>query len=61
MLKLIVRTSPHMNVDLLSISTRISSRLDRMTDGAMTVSRLPDRNVRQVKWHDARQNYEAAL
>ena len=35
--------------------------LDRMADGAMTVSRLLERNVRQVEWHDARQIYEAAF
>jgi alcohol dehydrogenase class IV len=35
--------------------------LDRMTDGAMTVTRLLDRNVREVSWRDARNIYEAAL
>lgn len=35
--------------------------LDRMTDGAMTVTRLLDRNVRPVEWRDARQIYEAAF
>lgn len=35
--------------------------LDRMTDGAMTVKRLLDRNVREVKWEDARRIYEAAF
>jgi alcohol dehydrogenase class IV len=35
--------------------------LDRMTDGAMTVKRLLDRNVREVTWEDARRIYEAAF
>jgi alcohol dehydrogenase len=35
--------------------------LDRMTDGAMTVTRLLERNVRDVAWDDARRIYEAAL
>ena len=35
--------------------------LDRMTDGAMTVTRLLERNVRDVAWEDARRIYEAAL
>jgi alcohol dehydrogenase class IV len=35
--------------------------LDRMTHGAMTVKRLLDRNVREVKWEDARRIYEAAF
>jgi alcohol dehydrogenase class IV len=35
--------------------------LDRMADGAMTVSRLLDRNVRKVTWQDARRIYESAL
>ncbi|MCW2389289.1 alcohol dehydrogenase class IV [Sphingobium sp. B11D3B] len=35
--------------------------LDRMTDGAMTVTRLLDRNVRPVEWRDARQIYDAAF
>jgi len=37
-----------------------SDALDRMTDGAMTVTRLLDRNVRTVEWADARKIYEAA-
>lgn len=35
--------------------------LDRMTDGAMTVTRLLERNVRDVTWQDARAIYEAAF
>jgi alcohol dehydrogenase len=35
--------------------------LDRMTDSAMTVKRLLDRNVREVTWEDARRIYEAAF
>jgi alcohol dehydrogenase class IV len=35
--------------------------LDRMTDGAMTVTRLLERNVREVTWHDARAIYQAAF
>jgi alcohol dehydrogenase class IV len=35
--------------------------LDRMTDGAMTVTRLLVRNVREVRWEDARRIYEAAF
>jgi alcohol dehydrogenase class IV len=35
--------------------------LDRMTDSAMTVKRLLDRNVREVTWQDARKIYEAAF
>jgi alcohol dehydrogenase class IV len=35
--------------------------LDRMTDGAMTVTRLLQRNVREVTWEDARRIYEAAF
>jgi alcohol dehydrogenase class IV len=35
--------------------------LDRMTDGAMTVTRLLVRNVRQVTWEDARRIYDAAF
>jgi alcohol dehydrogenase class IV len=34
--------------------------LDRMTDGAMTVTRLLVRNVREVTWDDARKIYEDA-
>jgi alcohol dehydrogenase class IV len=35
--------------------------LDRMTDGAMTVTRLLVRNVREVRWEDARRIYDAAF
>jgi alcohol dehydrogenase class IV len=35
--------------------------LDRMTDGAMTVTRLLERNVREVTWQDARAIYQAAF
>jgi alcohol dehydrogenase len=35
--------------------------LDRMTDGAMTVTRLLERNVREVTWKDARAIYQAAF
>lgn len=35
--------------------------LDRMTDGAMTVTRLLERNVREVTWDDARRIYDAAF
>jgi alcohol dehydrogenase len=35
--------------------------LDRMTDGAMTVTRLLERNVRDVTWKDARAIYQAAF
>ena len=35
--------------------------LDRMTDSAMTVTRLLERNVREVSWQDARAIYEAAF
>lgn len=35
--------------------------LDRMTDGAMTVTRLLERNVREVTWDDARKIYETAF
>jgi alcohol dehydrogenase class IV len=35
--------------------------LDRMTDAAMTVTRLLERNVREVTWDDARKIYEAAF
>jgi alcohol dehydrogenase len=35
--------------------------LDRMTDGAMTVTRLLERNVREVTWADARAIYQAAF
>lgn len=35
--------------------------LDRMTDGAMTVTRLLERNVRTVEWDDVRKIYEAAF
>jgi alcohol dehydrogenase class IV len=35
--------------------------LDRMTDGAMTVTRLLERNVREVTWRDARAIYQAAF
>lgn len=35
--------------------------LDRMTDGAMTVTRLLERNVRDVTWQDARDIYQAAF
>jgi len=38
-----------------------SDALDRMTDGAMTVTRLLERNPREVKWDDARRIYEAAF
>lgn len=38
-----------------------SDALDRMTDHAMTVTRLLDRNVREVTWDDAHKIYEAAL
>jgi len=34
--------------------------LDRMTDGAMTVTRLLERNPREVSWEDARRIYDAA-
>jgi alcohol dehydrogenase len=35
--------------------------LDRMTDSAMTVTRLLERNVRDVTWKDARAIYQAAF
>lgn len=35
--------------------------IDRMTDSAMTVQRLLERNVREVRWEDARRIYEAAF
>ena len=35
--------------------------IDRMTDGAMTVTRLLERNVRDVTWADAHRIYEAAF
>jgi alcohol dehydrogenase class IV len=38
-----------------------SDALDRMTDGAMTVTRLLERNVREVTWDDARKIYETAF
>jgi alcohol dehydrogenase len=46
----------------LSLSSHGVARdaLDRMATGAMTVTRLLERNVRPVTWEDARRIYEAA-
>ncbi len=61
-LELVEQLSRDCNVPMrLSEHGVPADALDHMTDGAMTVTRLLERNVRPVTWDDARRIYEAAF